>query len=93
MPAIVYRMGGIKCRLEDDARLHFAGHIIIVVARSVIQVVLVAKGVVCGTCGGEAGRGRACRRLKLAGALPFRLARQPEHEPVIGEVLWGLLLV
>lgn len=78
--AVVDGVGGVGCRLEDDACLDAT-------RRVVILFLLVAEGVV-GYTGAETGRGRTRRGLKLARTLPLGATGEPEHEPVVRVILF-----
>jgi hypothetical protein len=91
MTPVVDSMGRIKSRLEDHACGDFSRQVVVTCisrgVRSVVRIVQIFLAKRVGGVGTYAGS--ACCGLKLAGALPFRPAREPQHEPVVRIVFLG----
>jgi hypothetical protein len=75
--SVVDGMCGVKRRLEDDSGFEFAGGI-------VVAFFFVPKRVLTTQTERRGPRGR----LKLSGTLPLGTTGEPEHQPVIGIVLF-----
>lgn len=81
MTAVVDGVRRVCSWLEDDSSLDLARNVL-------FTLVVVAERIVSYPRG-KPGCGRPGRRLKLPRPLPLGTTREPEHQPVIGIILFG----